>query len=147
MIGDGLAGTLYSFPNLKEDKKNRIIVFATDNSVDGNETVSLEEAATLCKQNGVNVYAYCPTTEMNIYAEEENITKYKKAIEKNADGKFFTGDLDKMTTNIVKEIKETKTSLLNKSKKTYVIDHPEAFFISTVILLFILIIIEKRIRL
>lgn len=84
---------------------------------------------------------------MNVYTSEKEIASYKKAVEENAGGKFYTGDLDKMTSSIVNEIKETKTSLLKTSKKTYVTDHPEIIFISTIILFFILIIIEKRIKL
>ena len=133
---------------MKTDKeRTRIIVFATDNNVAGTETVSLEEACILCKQYGINLYAYCPTTEMNMYASSEKISSYKNAIEEKAGGKFYTGDLDEMTSNIVNEIKETKTSLLKTSKKTYVTDHPEIFFISIMIVFLILIIVEKRMKL
>lgn len=83
---------------------------------------------------------------MNQYTSEEKIASYKKSVE-NAKGKFYTGDLDKMTSSIVDEIKSTKTSLLKTSKKTYITDHPEIFFISVLVMFLILIIIEKRIRL
>ena len=82
-----------------------------------------------------------------MYTSNEKIASYKKAVEQNAGGKFYTGDLKKMTTSIVQEIKETKTSLLKTSKKTYVTDHPEIFFISIIVIFFSLIIFEKRIRL
>ena len=148
LVGDGLAGTIYSFPDLKLDKeRTRIIIFATDNDVSGTETISLEDACILCKQNNINLYAYCPTTQMNSYTSEEKIASYKKAVEKNAGGKFYTGNINTMSTNIVKEIKETKTSLLKTSKKTHVTDHPEIIFISIVILYVILISIEKRVKL
>ena len=127
-------GTIYSFPDLEKDKeRTRIIIFATDNDVSGTEIISLEEACKISKQHDINLYAYCPTTEMNIYATSEKIASYKKAVEKNGDGKFYTGDLNKMSSNIVNEIKETKTSLLKTSKKTYVTDHPEIIFIITII--------------
>ena len=148
LVGDGLAGTLFSFPDIKNNKdRTRIIIFATDNDVSGKETISLLEACTLCKQYDVNLYAYCPTVEMNKYTSTQKIASYKKAVEENAKGKFYTGDLDKMTSNIVKEIKDTKTSLLKTSKKTYVKDYPKIFFICTIIIFIILIIIEKRIKL
>ena len=82
-----------------------------------------------------------------MYTSSEKIASYKKAVEQNAGGKFYTGDLQKMTTSIVQEIKETKTSLLKTSKKTYVTDHPEIFFISIIVIFLSLIILEKRIRL
>ena len=114
----GQLGTLYSFPDIKTNKdRTRIIIFATDNDVSGTETVTLEEACTLCKKYNVNLYAYCPSVEMNVYTSKEKIANYKNAVEKNAEGKFYTGELEKMTSNIVNEIKETKTSLLKSSKK------------------------------
>ena len=48
-----------------------------------------------------------------------------------------------MSSSIVNEIRDTKTSLLNTSKKTIITDHPTMFFIPVVILIFTLIIIEK----
>lgn len=139
---------MFSFPNLKKDKeRTRIIIFVTDNDVEGTETVSLEEACSLCKQYNVNIYAYCPTVEMNQYTSAEKIASYKKAIENQAGGKFYTGNLEQMTSNIVKEIKETKTSLLKTSPKTYITDHPQVSFITITILFTTLIIIEKRLKL
>ncbi len=133
---------------MKKDKdRTRIIIFATDNDVAGKETVSLEEACSLCKQYEIKLYAYCPTVEMNIYTSSQKIASYKKAVEENAGGKFYTGNLDKMVPSMVQEIKETKTSLIKTSKKRYVTDHPKIFFISIIVIFFILVIIEKRIRL
>lgn len=83
---------------------------------------------------------------MNMYTSKEKIAEYKKAVEQSAEGKFYTGDLSTMSSNIVNEIKETKTSLLKTSKKTFVTDHPEIFFISVVILYAISVFIEKRIK-
>lgn len=147
LVGDGLAGTILSFPDIKENtERTRIIIFATDNDVSGTEMISLEDACKLCNQYSVNLYAYCPTVEMNEYTSEEKIASYKKAVEQLAGGKFYTGNLEKMSTSLINEIKNTKTSLLKKSKKTLVTDHPEAFLVSIVILFTVLIIIEKRIR-
>lgn len=122
-------------------------MFATDNDVAGTETVTLQEACTLCKQYNINLYAYCPSVEMNAYTSAEKIASYKSAVEKNAGGKFYTGNLSKMASNMTGEIKDTKTSLLKTSKKTFVTDHPEGFFISIIAIFLVLIIIEKRIRL
>ncbi len=140
-------GTIFSFPDVKKDhERTRIIIFATDNDVSGTETVSLEEACKLCKQYGISLYAYCPTVEMNKSTSKEKIAAYRRAVEQSAGGKFYTGDLNEMSSNIINEIKETKASLLKTSKKTFVTDHPEIFFINVVILYAISIFIEKRIR-
>ena len=109
-------------------ERTRIIIFATDNDVLGTETISLEDACSICKQYNINLYAYCPTTQMNEHTSEQKIASYKKAVEERAEGKFYTGNLTQMTSSIVNEIKETKTSLLKTSKKTYVTDYPEILF-------------------
>lgn len=153
IIGDGLAGSIFSFPDLKTNKeRTRIILFATDNVLYGKETVTLSEACKLCKQYNINLYAYCATSTStaSYNVDTDTISKkaqeYKNAVEKDADGKFYIGDLEKMSSNVVNEIKETKTSLLKSSKKTYVIDHPTIPFIIIIILFFTLIVIEKRIK-
>jgi len=147
LIGDGLAGTVSSFPNIKDEKeRTRIIIFATDNDVSGTETVTLEEACAYCKQNKIHLYAYCPSVEMNKYTSKSKIEAYKKAVVEIAGGKFYTGDLENMSSNIVNEIKDTKTSEIMTNKKTIITDHPEVFFIILVVMFSILIIFEKRIK-
>ena len=104
----------------------------------------MEDACSICKKYSVNLYAYCPDTQMNPYTSKDKIASYKKAVEEKAKGKFYTGDLNKMASSIVNEIKDTKTSLLKTSKKEYVTDYPEIFLIAIVIIFLVLIIIEKR---
>lgn len=148
LVGDGLAGTVSSFPDLKENKdRTRIIIFATDNDVSGTEAVTLEEACAYCKQNNINLYAYCPSVDMNSYTSSEKIASYKAAVENIAGGKFYVGSLDKMSSSIVNEIKDTKTSEMNTSVKTIITDHPEVLCVIVTILIVILIILEKRIKL
>lgn len=148
LVGDGLAGTIFAFPDLKNNiDRTRIIIFATDNDVAGAEEISLEDACEICNQYKINLYAYCPTTQMNSYTSEEKIAKYKKAVEEKAKGNFYTGNLETATSNIVKEIKETKKTMLKTSKKTIVTDHPEIIFVLILVLFLISIILEKRIKL
>ena len=109
--------------------------------------ISLEDACSLCKKYEINLYAYCPTVEMNKYTSSEKIESYKNAVLKMGDGKFYSGNINKMSSEIVDEIKDTKASLLKTSKKTYAVDHPKFFLIVTMIMFFVLIIMEKRIKL
>lgn len=147
LVGDGLAGTISSFPDLKDNKdRTRIIIFATDNDVSGTETITLEEACKYCKQYKINLYAYCPSVDMNMYTSKEKIASYKKAVEEEAGGKFYVGSLEKMSSSIVNEIKDTKVSAMNTSVRTIITDHPEVLSVTVIILVAILIIIEKRIK-
>lgn len=132
---------------MKTDKdRTRIIIFATDNYVYGTETITLEDACTLCKKYNVNLYAYCPSVKINKYTSKEKIASYRNAVEKNAEGKFYTGELEQMASNIVNEIKETKTSLLKTTKKTYITDHPEILVVVATIIFLGIVILEKTIK-
>lgn len=150
LIGDGLAGTVFSFPDLKTDtERTRIIVFATDNSYAGknnSEVVTLKDAALLCKKYKINLYAYCPTDSMNVYVTKDTLADYKASVA-SAGGKFYTGDLGTMTQNIVDEIKSTKQTAINTTKKTIITDHPEIFFIVFLIAYIALLVLEQRIKL
>lgn len=148
LVGDGLAGTVFSFPEVKTDSsRTRIIIFATDNAVDGEEAVTLEDACSLCNKYNINLYAYCPTVEINKYTTKVKIEAYKKAVEQYANGKFYNGNLEQMSSSIVKEIKDTKTSLQKTSKKTIITDHPETLFLIVLIIFVTVIILEKRVKL
>lgn len=146
LIGDGLAGTIFSFPDVKTNhERTRIIVFATDNYLAGTETITLDEAAQLCKKYNINLYAYCPTQSMNPYVTKEYLAGYRDSVSK-AGGKFYTGDLKQMTSQIVDEIKNTKKTELNTTKKTFINDHPETFVYLFTGLFVVLLIAEKRIK-
>ena len=84
---------------------------------------------------------------MNMYVTESNTNKYKNAVEENAKGKFYKGEMNNISSNMVNEIKNTKTTALNKTTKTSVTDHPQIFLVLVILLFIILIIIEKRIML
>ena len=51
---------------------------------------------------------------MNIHTSKEKISSYKKAVEQNAGGKFYTGNLDIMTSNLIDEIQGTKKTLQDR---------------------------------
>ena len=60
-IGDGLASCLYSFPDLDEEPdRSRLIVFVTDNDLNGEPLITLPEACEICKSRGVKVFALAP---------------------------------------------------------------------------------------
>lgn len=83
---------------------------------------------------------------MNRYVTESGKDAYKNAIEKYANGKFYTGDISRMSSSIMDEIKNTKTSLMQTSEKKYTVDHPEIAFIIMLICVFCVVVLEKWIK-
>ena len=126
-IGDGLASTLYDFPDLDTDpERSRIIIFATDNELNGVPIVSVSEAAALCKKHNVKVFAIAPS---NI-ADEAN---FKADIESTG-GRYYRADSTSVVKNIVGDIKKEQTSK-TVELKTVLVDCPEILFIILLVLI------------
>lgn len=126
-IGDGLAACLYDFVDLEDDpERSRMIIFATDNELNGVPFVTVEEATNLCKEKGVKVYAIAPDNVV----DEEN---FKNDIEKTG-GQYFRAKSPKVVKNIIKEIRKQEGTKFRESK-TVVTDYPVVPFI--LILIFV----------
>ena len=120
IIGDGLAGCLYNFVDLEENKdRTRLIILATDNDLYGDYYVSLEEAAELCKKNNVKVYGIVPEN----VAEEK---QFKKSVELTG-GKYYYCTSNKVVDELISDIQKTDKSDLDMIE-TIVYDKPEIIF-------------------
>lgn len=104
LIGDGLATSVYNFQDMEEER-TRIIIFSTDNDLQGEPIVTLDEAADICKKNHVTVFGV-GTKEML----EEDMKNMKKAMEKTG-GKFYLEEESGTMKQIVKEIEKEEKSL------------------------------------
>lgn len=102
LIGDGLASSVYDFPEISE-KRSRIIIFSTDNDVQGTPIYTLQEAANVCKKNEVTVYGI-GTAEMY----PNNAEDMRIACEATG-GKMYrqgeSGNVESIVANINKEAK------------------------------------------
>ncbi len=110
LIGDGLAASVFDFPEAKEgeDERTKLIIFASDNELAGDPIVSLSEAADICVENNVKVYGI-GTKEM----QAEDMREMKKAVEKTG-GNFYLEEEKETISDVVKNIeKETKSVLRN----------------------------------
>lgn len=138
LIGDGLAGSLYNFVDLEENKdRTRLIIFTTDNELSGTPFVTLEEATDLCKKNNVKVYGVSPE-----YAEDEET--FKKSIEKTG-GKYYKRTSDKTFDELIADIEKTDKSDLDMVE-TVMYDKPEIIFSVMLIFLAIYFILSKVIK-
>ena len=134
LIGDGLASCVFSFSNLDEKERTRIIIFTTDNDLAGTPTLTLDEAATISKKKKIVVYGISPKD-----ITTKNKKEYKDAILKT-NGKYYDFANLKIKT-IVDDINKTSKTLLDTKKETKEFDIPEMpfiFLLSSVILLFII---------
>lgn len=138
-IGDGLASCLYSFPDLESNQeRSRMIIFITDNELNGEPYVTLEEAAELCRKNSVKVFAIAP----------ENVTDesvFKRAVE-STDGGYYKSTSAKAYDQLLADIKKTGTSTM-KQTKTMITDRPETLFVCLLVCVGIYFLLSRKVKL
>ena len=138
-IGDGLASCLFNFTDLKENTdRSRLIIFTTDNELNGTPFVTLDEATSLCKKNDVKVFAITPDNVV----DKEN---FQSAIE-STDGKFYEASDNKTFQRLVDDIEKTETSVMEEVKTIY-IDRPQLFFIVLLLSTMIHFIVSRKVKL
>lgn len=138
-IGDGLASCLYNFPDLKENKdRSRLIIFSTDNELNGEPFVTLDEAAALCAKNDVRVFALAPDTIVDEF-------EFKSAIESTG-GKYYQASSSQVFRELLEDIRLTDTSEM-KDVKTQITDCPQGWFLCLLLCLGIYFICSRKVRL
>ncbi|MBQ2803715.1 MAG: hypothetical protein IJF07_07440 [Lachnospiraceae bacterium] len=138
-IGDGLASCLYNFPDLKENKeRSRLIIFTTDNQLNGTPFVTLEDATRLCTKNDVKVFAVAPD---NI--EEE--AAFKAAIE-GTGGCYYQSSNAHAFDKLIKDIQKTNTSTM-ETVQTIITDQPQLLFGWLLLFIGIYLVASRKVKL
>lgn len=123
LIGDGLAATVYNFPDLKEDPDRvRLIIFSTDNDIQGTPIVTLPEAADICKENNVIVYGI--GTDF-MYQKDE--LEMEESVLKTG-GKFYIEEESGTMKQIVRDIDSLGRNLIKSEQHVTETEHPEKAF-------------------
>lgn len=139
LIGDGLASCVYKFSNLEEER-SRIIIFSTDNDLAGEPLVELQDAAKLCKENNIIVFAIAPDI-----IREKDQTDLKNAVELTG-GKYYTMSSPNQVKDIVKNIESTSKKLIEGQVETRKIDQPLIPFVILVFSVVVLFILDKKVN-
>ncbi len=140
LIGEGLASCVYNFSNLEEER-SRIIIFSTDNDLAGNQLITLQDAANLCKEKNIIVFGIAPDTII-----EEDEIDLKKAVESTG-GKYYTMSSKNQVKDIVQNIESTSKNLIEGQVETRKIDQPQIPFIILVFSIIALFILDKKVNL
>lgn len=121
-IGEGLATTLYSFPELEEDNgRSRSIIFTTDNQLNGEPLITIKEAAELCTKYDVKVFAIAP----DHVVDEVNFRNYMLG----TGGKYYKNTAPGAYKQLIKDIEATDTSeTAILDVQTLILDKPMPLF-------------------
>ena len=133
LIGDGLATSVYDFSDLEEDRA-RIIIFSTDNDLQGTPIVTLGQAASLCKENNITVYGI-GTSEM-LDKDKETM----KAAMIKTGGKFYLQEESGTVSDIVENIEKEGKSLVKGKKEIQeipMVEVPAILLFSSVFVMFL----------
>lgn len=139
LVGDGLVSALYNFPDLKDDpERARLIVFMTDNDVEGEQLVTLEEACILCAKYNVKVFAIAPDNIVNEHDFENSIYI--------TGGDYYNSRDKKAMNELMEAVKKTDSNVeyVTSTKTT---DVPEKAMIALIISLCLYFVCAWRIKL
>ncbi|MBP3324979.1 MAG: hypothetical protein J6L77_00990 [Coprococcus sp.] len=139
LIGDGLAASVYDFSDLEEER-TRIVIFSTDNDIQGTPLVTLEEAADICKENNVTVFGI-GTKEMT----EANKQSMQDAVLYTG-GAFYLEEESGTFAQIVSEIEKKSKSLIKGSTEIQEIELVEIPFILLLFSVMAMIVLTKIIK-
>ena len=125
LIGDGLLGGLFSFP--EGDDRTKVIIFATDNDPNGDGYVNLQEACDYCRKSKVTVYGI--GTKLMYTSDKEEMMK---AVQSTG-GKFYLEENASTFHNIVEDIEKKSASLIKGKTIIKQIETPEKYYALLVI--------------
>ncbi len=139
LIGDGIAGCLFAFPDLRENTdRARIMIVTTDNEVYGEQIVTVSEATDLCKKYGVKVFALGPD-----YVVDE--ASFKKDIEKTG-GQFYRIQNKNAIEDVIDAISVTDASDTQEIQ-TFITDKPVLLFYILLICTGLYFVSARKVRL
>ena len=138
LIGDGLASCIYSFPKLDQDDRTRIIIFSTDNALEGTPLVTLEKAAEIAKKKNIKVYGIGTTVMV-----QQDRKDFKSAVEITG-GKFYD-QASYRVKSIVSDIEKTSKTLVETKYETKETDLPTIPFILLFISMVLIFIFRKKV--
>ena len=144
LIGDGLISSANNIVNAEKgtaEERTMIIIFSTDNDLQGKEAYTLSQAATFCKKNNITVFGICPS-----FSPSERKAEMKKAIEKTG-GTFYTFERGSTVDDIMKEIDKKGKSLVEVDVKVRKTVLPEIPFIVLLLSTITLIVVSRVVKL
>lgn len=139
LIGDGIAGCLFAFPDLRDNPdRARIMIVSTDNEVFGEQLVTVSEATDLCAKYGVKVFALGP----DYVVDEEN---FKKDIEKTG-GHYYKIRKQSAVQEVIDAISVTDASDTQEFE-TLITDRPKLLFYILLISVGLYLMAGRKVRL
>lgn len=129
LVGDGLAACVMQFEGASpssteppiDDNRSRSIILATDNAVNGTQTVTLPQAAAFAQRHRITVHGLDANDQDDAYSHE-----YRHSMD-TYDGRYYRLTDPASVDAIVDEITSEQTSRIEGAPQLFVIDRPEVW--------------------
>lgn len=136
LVGDGLAACALGFDN-PDAERARSIILATDNEVNGAETVTLEDAAAYAESLGARVFAIDP-------APAGSATSLELEAASTRTGGGYFGLRDATTVDsIVSEVQSRDATLLAGAPRIVRVDVPEPWLVVAAVASLALVVVGR----
>ncbi len=136
IMSDGLVTCAFDFPDLDKER-SRIIIFSTDNALNGDPIYTMDEATDVCKDKKIKVYAITP----EYYTDEKGFTR---AITKTG-GKVYKTDSEETVSAVVKAIEKEERTKVDDRTIAAVNDKPQIPFVLLIISIISMLFINKKV--
>ena len=136
IMSDGLVTCAFDFPDLDKER-SRVIIFSTDNALNGDPIYTMDEATDVCKEKKIKVYAVTP----EYYTDEK---AFNRAITKTG-GKVYKTDSEETVSAVVKEIEQIERTKVDDKTVAQVNDKPQVPFVLLLISIISMLFINKRV--
>jgi len=139
LVGDGLAACALGFDH-PDVERARSIILATDNEVNGAETVTLEEAAAYADSLGVRVFAIDPTT-----GDADTSVGLQEASSQTG-GSYFSLRGATTVESVIAEVQAEDATLLAGEPRIVRIDAPGPWLAILAVAALALVLVDVRAR-
>ena len=138
LIGEGLASAMYSFPDLNEEERTRVIIMTTDNDerAETKPVVELDEAAALAALHDITIFGIFPDREKyesdRLYMYDQNLRDFRQSIEQTG-GQVYevTRSLD--VDMILDDIQRDPAMQAAQVTTEYEVDLPQIPFVCLIV--------------
>lgn len=143
LIGDGLTACTLAFDHKdSQDYRSRSIILATDNVVNGEQLITLDEAVKHATDEEIKIYAINPITGFEETGTESE--QLKKSVEKINKGSYYPLTDPTATSGIVNQISAEEASLIESEPIITKNDVPQVWIFATLPLLVLLFFALRR---
>ncbi len=134
LIGDGLTACTLAFDQKdSQDYRSRSIILATDNVVNGEQLITLDESVQYATDEDITIYAINPITGFEETGTEAE--QLKKSVEEINNGSYYPLTDPTATSGIVNQISAEEASLIESEPIITKNDVPQGWIFATIPLL------------